>query len=300
MKAQLVTCSPRELPKSLRVQAAATAVRINPVNHPHLARLAALRVGFKPKKAESAVVTSKYWRTGGVHLTVSFLDNPPLALRRRIVLHMNAWGAAANVKFVYTTGIGRVRIARTGGANGGYWSYVGTDILHIADNEPTMNLEAYTMDTPESEFHRVVRHETGHTLGSPHEHMRKALVALIDPTKAIKYFQATQGWSPTETRQQVLTPIEESTLRGTAVPDPNSIMCYQIPGAITKNGQPIIGGLDIDATDYAFMASVYPKPSGKPKPVSKLVANPEGKTVPNTGDGAKKNVKRALKRIAQT
>ncbi len=37
-------------------------------------------------------------------------------------------------------------------------------------------------------------------------------------------------------------------------------MCYQIPGAITKNGVAIPGGLDIDPLDYAFMAQVYPKP----------------------------------------
>ncbi len=36
------------------------------------------------------------------------------------------------------------------------------------------------MQTPESEYHRVVRHETGHTLGFPHEHMRKELVEKID------------------------------------------------------------------------------------------------------------------------
>ncbi len=96
-----------------------------------------------------------------------------------------------------------------------------------------MNLEAFTMTTLESEFHRVVRHETGHTLGFPHEHMRKALVAKIDPAKAIAYFERTQGWSEEEVRAQVLTPIEESTLRGTAA-DAKSIMCYQILGELTN------------------------------------------------------------------
>jgi hypothetical protein len=37
-------------------------------------------------------------------------------------------------------------------------------------------------------------------------------------------------------------------------------MCYQIPGAITKDGNPILGGLDIDEQDYTFMSSIYPKP----------------------------------------
>ena len=114
------------------------------------------------------------------------------------------------------------------------------------------------MNTPESEYHRVVRHETGHTLGFPHEHMRKQLVDKIDPHKAIEYFEATQGWSEEEVRAQVLTPIEESSLRGT-VPDPKSIMCYQIPAQLTKDGKPIVGGKDIDASDYTFAATIYPK-----------------------------------------
>ena len=68
------------------------------------------------------------------------------------------------------------------------------------------------METPESEFHRVVRHETGHTLGFPHEHMRRELVDKIDRRKAIAFFEETQGWSEQEVIQQVLTPIEESSL----------------------------------------------------------------------------------------
>ena len=35
-------------------------------------------------------------------------------------------------------------------------------------------------------------------------------------------------------------------------------MCYQLPGQITFNGQPIRGGTDINATDAAFAKSIYP------------------------------------------
>jgi len=120
------------------------------------------------------------------------------------------------------------------------------------------------MDTFESEFHRVVRHETGHTLGFPHEHMRRALVNKIDRKKAIAYFKRMDGWSEQETIDQVLTPIEESAIRGT-IADPKSIMCYQIPGSITKNGKPIVGGLDIDESDYRFTGQIYPKKAAAKK-----------------------------------
>ena len=252
-----IACQPRRLPRSLLISAAETATAINPLNHPPIERLTRVMPEFKPTRERIAAVTTKYWHTGGVHLSVGFLDTAPADLRRRIVSHMNAWAQTANVKFSQTTTDPQVRIART--PDDGYWSYLGTDILHIPADEPTMNLDSFTMDTPESEYHRVVRHETGHTMGFPHEHMRRALVAKIDPKKAIEFFGRTQGWTPTEVRQQVLTPLEERSLLGTATPDPRSIMCYQIPGAITKNGRPIRGGTDIDDQDYAFAGSIYPK-----------------------------------------
>ena len=80
---------------------------------------------------------------------------------------------------------GDVRISLTGN---GYWSYLGTDILHIPSNMPTMNLQNFSMNTPESEYKRVVRHETGHTLGFPHEHLQRDIVNRIDPQKAYDYF----------------------------------------------------------------------------------------------------------------
>lgn len=256
----ILVCTPRSLPAHLRVAAAERAVALNPANHPHSA-LVAHALGPNPPRERIAVLVGKRWPSAGVKLTVGFLDNPSAALKKRILQHMNSWSKTANVKFTETKKNPQVRIARASNPPemSGYWSYVGTDILGIPADEPTMNLEAFTMNTPDSEFHRVVRHETGHTLGFPHEHMRRQLVSLIDPAKAIAYFGSTQGWTPAEVRAQVLTPIEESSLLGTPTADPNSIMCYQIPGSLTKNGKPIIGGVDIDPSDYAFAGSIYPK-----------------------------------------
>lgn len=250
-------CTPKSLPSHLLERAAKTAIEINPLNAAPVHRLAALVGHGPPLVAYISVLTTKYWHTKGVRLTVGFLDNPPADLRARILLHMNAWSTRLNVAFIESSSQPTVRIARA--EKHGYASYVGTDILHIRAAEPTMNLEAFTMNTPESEFVRVVRHETGHTLGCPHEHMRRELVERIDRQKAIAFFQATQGWSEEAVVQQVLTPIEESSLWGSGHSDPNSIMCYQIPGAITKDGKPIPGGTDIDEQDFAFMEKIYPK-----------------------------------------
>ncbi len=261
----VIVCTPKSLPDHKIVDAAAVAVRINPANQPASHLMAQALAGAPPTPARIALLVAKRWPSAGVHLTVGFLDNPASDLRKRILLHMNAWAKTANVKFTETKTDPQVRISRLDAPPemSGYWSYVGTEILSIEKDQPTLNLEGFTMQTSEGEFHRVVRHETGHTLGFPHEHMRKELVNLIDAKKAIAYFGATQGWSEAEVRQQVLTPLEEASLLGTAHADPRSIMCYQIPGTITKSGQPIIGGLDIDKFDFAFAGSVYPKSVAK-------------------------------------
>lgn len=253
----LIVCKPKLLPSDQWINAANTAIKINPMNRAAVEHLSIVMPGFAPTAERIAALTTKYWHNGGVQLTVGFLDNPAADLRARILQHMNAWAQSAKVSFAESSTDPQVRIARNAGD--GYWSYIGIDILSIAKDQPTMNLDSFSMSTPESEYHRVVRHETGHTMGFIHEHMRKALVAKIDPNKAYPYFLETQGWSKEVVDQQVLTPIEESSLTGTNPPDPDSIMCYQLPGTITYDGQPIIGGLDIDQTDYQFAAKLYPK-----------------------------------------
>ena len=220
MSAHPIVCAPKALPRKHWVKAAHRAVEVFPGSHPRLERLVGIAPQFQLTPERIAVVTSKYWSKKGIRLTVGFLDAPPRDLRARILLHMNAWAKSANVTFVTSETDPRVRIARVDSppAVAGYWSYVGTDILSIPKDKPILNLEAFTMETPESEFLRVVRHET---------------------------------------------PIEESSLLGTANPDPNSIMCYQVPGFLTRDGKPIIGGTNIDATDSVFAGEIYPKPSAR-------------------------------------
>jgi len=251
-----MVCTPKSLPKRLLVKAAETARNINPANAPLIGPGAAALLSSPLPPEYIVVLTTKYWGPAPRHLTVSFMEATPADLRARIISHMNAWNRTAGIDFVETQGTGQVRISR---GSGGFWSFLGTDILHIPSNRQTMNLEGFTMNTPESEYRRVIRHETGHTLGFPHEHMRKELVALIDRQKAIDFFGRTQGWSPQMVEQQVLTPLDEQSIMGTP-PDQTSIMCYQLPGSITRNGQPIVGGLDINQTDFAFAGRIYPKP----------------------------------------
>jgi hypothetical protein len=258
----LIVCRGRPLPPELVDAAARRAIEVNPENARDRRRATLTPVGRAGGPRRIAVLTARKWPASGVKLTVSFMDNPSKPLRSRILLHMNAWGKEANVEFTETAGVGRVRIARLDRPKrlAGYWSYIGTEIDLISEDEPTLNLEAFTMRTAEKEFRRVVRHEAGHTLGFEHEHMRSDIVSRIDRAKAIKYFDREEGWTVKEVEEQVLLPLSRKSLMGTTESDPLSIMCYQLPGLIMKDGKDVPGGLDINARDAAFAARLYPKP----------------------------------------
>ncbi|KAK5718564.1 hypothetical protein LTR15_008295 [Elasticomyces elasticus] len=239
----------------LEAATAERAIRRNPANAPDLQMLhQATNDVLEPQHL--ALLTSKYWGASGVRLAVSFLDNPEVDLRTRILGHMNAWAAFANVQFTEIASGGQVRITRM--VRDGYWSYLGTDIRSILPHEPTMNLDSFSMDTPDSEFTRVIRHETDHTLGFPHEHMRSQIVNQIDVEKAIAYFGRTQDWTREQVTRQVLTPLNNALIIKTKKADEESIMCYSLPAEIMKDNIAVLGGLDINASDGDFAARVYP------------------------------------------
>lgn len=258
----IIVCKTRLLTPGQAATAMRRGLEINPANATDHGTLAATEAtGRRGGQRRLAVVIARRWPVTGADLTVQFLDNPSVALRKRLLLHMNAWGLHANVRFAETREVGMVRVARLNRPpdDAGFWSYIGTEILGIEDDQPTMNLEGFTMNTAESEFLRVVRHEAGHTLGFEHEHMRSDLVKRIDRRKAIAYYKKHEEWTAKETDDQVLTPLKTRSLMGTKESDPLSIMCYQIPAEITKDGKEITGGVDINEIDHAFAAKVYPK-----------------------------------------
>ena len=230
-----IVCRTKPLTPSQAATVLRRSLEINPANADEQRTVARTPVGRRGGIRRLAVVIGHKWPKSGVRLSVQFLDNPRRDLRARILLHMNAWSKTANVRFEETSGTGQVRIARLDEPEdmAGYWSYVGTEILGIEEDQPTLNLEGFTMRTSEAEFKRVVRHEAGHTLGFEHEHMRAALIRKIDRRKAIAYFDRHEGWTEAETIEQVLTPLARASIMGTSETDPHSIMCYQIPREIT-------------------------------------------------------------------
>ncbi|HEX8027572.1 MAG TPA: hypothetical protein VF491_03875, partial [Vicinamibacterales bacterium] len=132
-----IICRPRSLPASRMAAAARRAVTINPANAIEHRVIERTPVGRRGGKRRLALLKGRRWPVTGVKLSVQFLDTPPKDLRARILLHMNAWGKSCNVLFTETSSTGQVRIARLDSPEdmSGYWSYIGTEILEIDEDE---------------------------------------------------------------------------------------------------------------------------------------------------------------------
>lgn len=259
MVAAYVPCSIKQLPPDLAIRAARQAIGINPVNAPNQAH----GTGGVRTPENLALLTGKYWGAAGVRLGVQFMDTNDASLQARILSHMNAWGQYCNATFLLASR-GEVRITRV--PSKGYWSYLGPDILLVPADRATMNLDGFMMSTNESEYKRVIRHETGHTLGFPHEHQRAEIVDRIDPVRAKNYFNTYDGWDEAMVIVNVLTALDPTSIRVLEAADTRSIMCYGLPGGIMRDGVAVPGGLDIDAIDGRLAAAVYPGPANPPPP----------------------------------
>jgi hypothetical protein len=201
-----------------------------------------------------ALEVDRRWPRGTRALTVRFLDGGGPALQSKVLQNMNAWWALrGGIKFVGTNGPAVVRITRSAPI----WSaYIGTEHLMIDDQAaPTMWLGGLTLATPEASWRGGIRHETGHVLGFVHEQLRPEFLRRIDPRKAVAYYARWYGWDAETTYLNVLTPPPGPIL-GNA-PDAVSVMCYWVPGEITRDGVAIPGGSDIDRHDADFYARMY-------------------------------------------
>lgn len=250
-----IACTLMELPAEQLVDASKIAIDMNPANRPHDGRISACVTDVAEPLA-IAMLTTKMWPTKGIKLGVGFMDQAEQELKNKILWYANDWGQTANVKFMEASkSLAELRLSRD---KQGYYSYLGVDALSIPKSRETLNLQDFTLRTPDSEYARVVTHEFAHALAAVHEHTRRKIINRIDPQKAYAYFLRTQGWNAATTRSNVLTPLEESSLTGTTEQEETSVMAYWLPSEIMRDGRPVLGGKDITDMDRKFMAGLYP------------------------------------------
>jgi hypothetical protein len=220
-----------------------------------------------PEPLEIAIETEKMWRLGRV-LKVRFLDGEA-AVQAKVEQIAHLWSQYANIKFAFGDDPdAEIRISfRARGS----WSFVGTEALGITDKtQPTMNLGWLRSNSPDEEYHRVVLHEFGHTLGLIHEHNNPAGGIPWDKPAVYRYYQGPpNNWDKDKVDQNLFKKYEVSQTQFTDF-DPKSIMIYAFPNELTIGDFVIDWNTKLSEIDKTFIRQRYPY---EEPPVFELVVN---------------------------
>ena len=202
-----------------------------------------------------SLYTSKFWEVDRKQLTVSFFGRQSPEFRDRVIRYMNEWSRSRDrIRFVPSEDSGNVRISTD---PFGSWSFVGTDILLIPPDQPTTNLGGLTDDSSADEFRRTVQHQAGHLLGFPHTSLTRQQFSLIDGKKMYEYFGRVLGWDQKTVERQICNTIIPGA-DGVAVKGNDSVMGWQIPSFLMKNGVALSGANSITERDTAYFANLFP------------------------------------------
>ncbi len=258
-----LVCFLRRLPDDMEDQAARDAISINPMNAPRIDGQAAVALAsmafMAPETGWLTAFTDRKWKNG-CKLGVKFMEPTSSDLKNKILQYANLWSPHGNISF-HLSNDGPIRLTL---GQPGYWSNLGTDLLLVGGNQPTMCLGGFTMRTPDATFRQVVPHEFGHSAGFPHEHLRAEEIERMDRQAVLRLFRATQGWNDATIISNVLTPLDPRKIEGSASPDRKSIMAYRLPSSIFRDGVGIEGGSDLSPEDKLMAGRIYPLSQAPP------------------------------------
>ncbi|WP_207345911.1 M12 family metallopeptidase [Arthrobacter sp. E3] len=198
------------------------------------------------------------WVNGTV-LRYCFFDGPEPQKQavRDAFTHWKSLGLGLDFKEVTARSEAEVRIAFD--QTDGSWSYIGRDVLGIANTEPTMN---FGWDLTDSYGRTTALHEIGHTLGMPHEHQNPFAGIVWDEPKVYSYFAGSPNfWPRLQVFHNVLQKLSPQEVDGSNW-DPDSVMEYWFPAGLIREPEQYRKGLNppggLSPTDKEWALRFYP------------------------------------------
>lgn len=205
-----------------------------------------------------ALTRRKMWKNGR-ELKVTFLDGDP-ALHAKVAEVAKEWLKHANLKLNFGNHPnGEIRISFK---QKGYWSAVGTDALvaeYFPKNQPTMNFQGFTKNTPVADMGHFIRHEFGHALGCIHEHQSPAGGIKWNKEQIYRDLSGPpNNWDRPTIDHNMFAKYDKSQTNFTAF-DTKSIMLYSFPRTWTTDGMTFPVNKELSATDKQYIGKQYPK-----------------------------------------
>jgi serralysin len=211
----------------------------------------------------------KLWRDRSV-LRVRFLGgNAAQQTEIRALAVEWTWGTGLAFSFLPpdSTEAAEIRIAVTTGQAS--WSYIGTDALTVAAEQPTISLD---VQLPiEGRSRGKVLKELGHALGLLAEHQQPNADLPWDRAAALAvYMGSPHHWTSDQ--------VEHDLLGRYVVPippayrpfDPYSVMLLPFGSELFSRDFPIGTNTELSTSDRAFISELYPPTADPPDAVAEL------------------------------
>ncbi len=219
--------------------------------------------GVGPERASLIRNSDRKW-VNGTTLHYCFLDTPTAfkgsnADKQKARQGFETWAAVGiGIKFQEVSDPDDAEIRIGFKQNDGHWSYVGRDVLGIAQSERTMNLDpgdGLPVDT--------AVHEIGHTLGFPHEHQNPNAGIVWDEQAVYDDLAGWPNfWSREKTFHNIIRKLDPGSVSGSAW-DKNSIMHYPFKAGLilepqTYRTNPLNPAPGLSPTDRREVKTFYP------------------------------------------